>query len=57
MRNFFGDVLCECQSIDLLRLALTTPDESMEVTELFVICADCAATFYEPNDELVPERL
>ncbi len=50
MRSFFGDLLCECQSVTLNEFALTTPDGEVEVTELLVICIDCKATFYELAD-------
>ncbi len=47
MRGFFGDLLCECESVALAEYALTTPDSVLEVTELLVICFDCQAIFYE----------
>ena len=50
MRGFFGELLCECQSVTLHEFALTTPDSVLEVTELLVICVDCKATFYELAD-------
>ena len=50
MRGFFGDLLCECQSITLHEFALTTPDSVFEVTGLLVICVDCEATFNESAD-------
>ncbi len=50
MRGFFGDLLCECQSVTLHEFALTTPDSVLEVTELLVICVDCTAIFYESAD-------
>ncbi len=45
MRGFFGELLCECQSITLHEFALTTPDSVFEVTGLLVICVECEATF------------
>ena len=50
MRGFFGELLCECQSITLHEFALTTPESFIEVTELLVICVDCEAAFYELAD-------
>ncbi len=50
MRGFFGDLLCECESVALTEYALTTPDSVLEVTELLVICFDCQAIFYEASD-------
>ena len=50
MRGFFGDLLCECESIKLHEYALTTPDGVIEVTELLVVCVDCKVTFYESAD-------
>jgi len=50
MRGFFGELLCECQSVTLHEFALTTPDSVLQVTELLVICVECEATFYELAD-------
>ena len=50
MRDFFDHPVCECLSLELVGLAITTPDASMEVTELFLSCTDCDATFYEAAD-------
>ena len=57
MRNFFGELTCECDSVDLVRFALTTPDDSMEITGVWVICADCDAAFHDVHIEhgLEPE--
>ncbi len=52
MRDFFGELLCECLSFDLVRLAVTAPDERMEITGLLVSCVDCSGTFYEPVDSM-----
>ena len=46
MRNFFGELLCECESLDFVRLAMTTPDTTMEVSAHFVICVDCSVGFH-----------
>ena len=46
MRNFFSDLLCECESLDFIRMAMTTPDANMEVSGLFVTCVDCGVGFY-----------
>lgn len=52
MRDFFGELLCECQSFNLVRLALTTPDERMEISALLVSCVDCSGAFHEPVEPL-----
>lgn len=38
MRNFFGDLFCECDSVELKRIALTTPDSVMAVSHVLVTC-------------------
>lgn len=50
MRGFFGDLLCECESVRLHEYALTTPDGVFEVTHLLVVCIDCEGTFHESAD-------
>ena len=55
MRGFFGDLLCECESVSLHEYAMTTPDGDFEVTELLVICIDCRAVFYEAADVPFPD--
>ena len=32
MRNFFGDLLCECKSLDFVRVPVTTPDATMQIS-------------------------
>ena len=50
MRGFFGDLLCECESVTLHAFALTTPDTVFEISGLLVICIDCEATFHDSAD-------
>ena len=38
MRNFIGDLFCECDSVELKRIALTTPDSVMAVSHVLVTC-------------------
>ncbi len=57
MRGFFGELLCECNSVRLLEVAMTSPDCTFEVTHLHVICIDCKVVFYDAVDGVDPDEL
>ena len=55
MRNFFGDLLCECDSVEFERIALTTPDSAMVVSHVMVTCVSCSVTFFSDTDPHVED--
>jgi len=55
MRNFFGDLLCECDSVEFERIALTTPDSVMVVSHVMVTCVSCSLTFWTDADPHVED--
>ena len=55
MRNFFGDLLCECDSVEFERIALTTPDGVMAVSHVLVTCISCSVTFLSETDPYVAD--
>lgn len=54
-RNFFGDLVCWCDALDFERIALTTPDHEMVVTEVWVRCVSCGADSYSTTDPHVED--
>ena len=55
MRNFFGDLLCECDSVEFERIALTTPDSVMVVSHVPVTCVTCSVVFLSDTDSHVED--
>ena len=55
MRNFFGDLLCECESVKFERIALTTPDSVMAVSHVLVTCLSCSVTAMSETDPHVDD--
>ena len=55
MTDYFGHLVCECTSLKLVGVAITTPDATMEITEMLVICGDCDITAFESVDHTVVE--
>mgnify|MGYP000158457948 CR=1 FL=1 len=55
MRNFFGDLLCECDSVEFERIALTTPDSVMVVSHVLVTCVSCSVVFLSETDPHVED--
>ena len=55
MRNFFGDLLCECDSVEFERIALTTPDSVMVVSHVLVTCVSCSVVFSSATDPHVKD--
>ncbi|MDQ2734018.1 MAG: hypothetical protein M3Y55_03295 [Pseudomonadota bacterium] len=49
-RNFFGDLVCWCEALDFERIALTTPDAQMVITEVWVRCVSCGGDSYAMTD-------
>ena len=49
MRTFFGELACECESLDLVRYPMTGPDTVMEVVALYVISVDCGKSFHDSD--------
>lgn len=52
MRTFFGELICECQSFELVRHPMSSPDTVMEITALYVVCIDCWSAFHELQDRV-----
>lgn len=55
MRDFFGDLVCECSSLEFERIALTTPDSVMQVTYVRVTCIRCMTSFSAEADPHVED--
>lgn len=55
MRNFYGDLLCECESVEFERIALTTPDSAMVVTHVLATCVSCSVTLWTETDPHVED--
>ena len=55
MRNFFGDLLCECDSVEFERIALTTADAVMVVSHVLVTCVSCSLVFSADTDPHVED--
>ena len=54
MRDFFGNLHCECLSFELVLVPVTTPDHLMEITGHRINCVSCSVIFHEPVD--IPVR-
>ena len=50
MRTFFGELVCECASLDLVRYPMSGPDPVMEIVAPYVICVDCGKLFHDSED-------
>ena len=50
MRNFFGELLCECESVEFKRIALTTPDSVMVVSHVMATCISCRVVLHAETD-------
>ena len=55
MRSFYGDLLCECDSIEFERIALTTSNSLMVVSHVLVICVSCSIVFSSETDPHVED--
>lgn len=55
MGNFFGDLLCECDSVEFERIAFTTPDSVMVVSHVMVTCVSCSVPFFSDTDPNVED--
>jgi|GEM_PF-2612392 len=55
MRNFYGDLVCECASLEFERIALTTPDSAMVVTYVMATCVSCSLVLWSETDPHVED--
>ena len=55
MRNFYGDLLCECASVEFDRIALTTPDAVMAVSHVLATCVSCRLVVLAETDPHVED--
>ena len=55
MRNFYGDLVCECDSLEFERIALTTPDCAMVVTHVMLTCVSCSLVSWSETDPHVED--
>ncbi len=60
MRNFYGDLLYECNSVKFERIALTPPDSVMVVSHVRATCVTqpfMGPASARPNDALLQPGL
>ena len=57
MRTFFGELVCECESTDLVSYPMSSPDAVMEITALYVICIDCRMSFHDSEETSAVETV
>lgn len=55
MRNFYGDLLCDCDSVEFVRIALTTPDSVMVVSHVMATCVSCRLVLLSETDPHVED--
>lgn len=55
MRNFFGDLLCACNSVEFERIAFTTPDSVMMVSHVMATCVSCGLVLWVETDPHVED--
>jgi hypothetical protein len=55
MRNFYGDLVCECNSVEFERIALTSPDSVMVVSHVMATCVSCSLILWSETDPHVED--
>lgn len=50
MRNFYGDLLCECSCVEFEPIALTTPDSVMVISHVMATCSSCSLILWAETD-------
>ena len=55
MRNFYGDLLCECSCVEFERVAFSTPDGLMVVSHVMATCTSCSLILWTETDPHVED--
>ena len=55
MRDFFGDLVCDCDGVVFERIALTIPDTVMVVTHVLATCVSCQLILRTETDPHVDD--
>ncbi len=55
MQTFYGDLVCECESLEFERIAMTTPDTAMVVSHVMATCVSCSFILWAETDPHVED--